>query len=83
MPPANTRFERPDAIDIAALSSACMPEAQLRCTVYAGTRSPQPSRRATIRAILASSGPGMVDPKITSSNSVASNGMRNSSERAA
>jgi hypothetical protein len=32
---------------------------------------------------LASSGPGMVEPKITSSNSVASNGMRNSSERAA
>jgi hypothetical protein len=37
-----------------AESSACMPEAQLRITVHAGTLSPQPRRSDTTRPMLAS-----------------------------
>ncbi len=51
-----------------AQSTACRPEPQLRCTVQAGTASPQPTRNAATRAILASSGPGMTQPRMTSSS---------------
>ena len=33
IPPAKTRLDRPDAIAIAAESSACIPDAQFRWTV--------------------------------------------------
>ncbi len=46
-----------------------MPDAQLRCTVYAGIDLPQPKRRAISRAILASSALGIIQPIITSSKS--------------
>jgi hypothetical protein len=57
-----------------ALSIACMPEAQLRCTVQAVTRSPQPSRSAAIRAGLASPASGATQPRMTSSSASAANG---------
>ena len=82
-PPASTRLERPLAIFWAALSMDCSPEAQLRCTVQAGTLSPQPRRRAATRPMLVSSGPGLTQPSMTSSNSVGANGWRASNGRPA
>ncbi len=76
VPPASTRSARPVAISSAAVSIACMPDAQLRCTVKAGVVLPQPSLMATIRAILASSMLGAAQPRMTSSNKVASKGCR-------
>src|SRR6478752_7381909 len=43
VPPANTKSCRPVAMSLIALSNACIPEAQLRCTVQAGTDFPQPN----------------------------------------
>src|SRR5690242_6814089 len=37
VPPASTKSWRPEAMSLAALSSACKPEAQFLCTVQAGT----------------------------------------------
>src|SRR3990167_1436685 len=37
VPPANTKFARPVAISLTAQSNDCKPDAQLRCTVHAGT----------------------------------------------
>ena len=78
-PPASTRSERPLAIFWAAESMDCIPEAQLRCTVQAGTRSPQPSRSAATRPMLASSSLGIMQPRMTSSKSVGAKGWRASS----
>lgn len=36
-PPANTRLARPKDMSDRAESIACIPDAQLRCTVHAGT----------------------------------------------
>ena len=51
-----------------AESIACMPLAQLRITVHAGTVSPQPRRMAATRAMFTSSGAGLAQPRITSSS---------------
>jgi hypothetical protein len=59
-----------------AESSACIPDAQLRITVQPGTFWPQPMRSAATRPMFTSSGDGAAQPKITSSSSVGSNGMR-------
>ncbi len=82
-PPASTSSERPVAMLVAAQSRACMPEAQLRCTVQAVTRGPQPRRRATMRPMLASSGPGITQPRMTSSSSSGAKGWRASNWRPA
>ena len=58
-----------------AESSACMPDAQLRITVHAGTLSPQPRRSDTTRPMLASSAEGIAAPTMTSSNTGAGTGM--------
>ena len=83
VPPASTSSERPQAMAWAALCRACRPDPQFRCTVQAGTRGPQPRRIATIRARLASSGPGMMQPSTTSSSSSGGNGWRASRARPA
>ena len=70
VPPASTRLERPATMFTYAESSACMPEAQLRITVHAGTFSPQPRRSDTTRPMLASSAEGIAAPTITSSNAL-------------
>ena len=82
-PPASTRFERPARICAIAESIACMPDAQLRITVHAGTLCPHPIRSAATRPMLTSSGEGAAQPRITSSTSVGANGWRSSSERPA
>src|SRR3990167_10248215 len=76
VPPASTKSCLPIAISFAALSSACMPDAQLRCTVHAGTAFPQPKRKAITRPILVSSGLGITQPITTSSSSSAEKGCR-------
>jgi len=69
VPPASTNSARPQAMSRAAASMACMPDPQFRCTVQAGTAFPHPRRSATRRAMLASSGPGTMQPRMTSSRS--------------
>jgi len=66
-----------------AESSACMPEAQFLITVQPGTFSPQPSRRASTRPMLTSSGEGEAQPRMTSDRSVGAKGWRSSSARPA
>ena len=82
VPPASTSWARPSAIRSAAVATACKPEAQLRCTVCAGTRLPSPKRSAIRRAMLASSAAGMTQPTTTSSITEAGNGWRASTGRA-
>src|SRR3990167_876571 len=83
VPPASTKLARPVAISFTAESSACMPEAQLRCTVHAGTLFPQAKRNAMMRAILASSSLGIIQPIMTSSISVGENAYCVSNDRPA
>ena len=83
VPPARTRLERPAWMFRHAVSIACMPEAQLRITVHAGTFSPQPRRSDITRPMLASSADGIAAPTMTSSNAVASKGWRARSGRPA
>ena len=61
------------AIFCAAQSIDCNPDAQFRCTVHAGTCLPQPNLSETTRAIFASSAVGIIQPRMTSSNSAGSN----------
>src|SRR5438874_12563048 len=44
-PPARTRFERPARMLLMPESIACIPEAQLRITVHAGTFCPRSEER--------------------------------------
>ncbi len=83
VPPASTRCARPCAMRSRALASACSPEAQLRCTVKAGTALPQPRRRLMMRAMFASSGAGITQPTMTSSICWGANGARARTGRAA
>src|SRR5579872_4225617 len=83
VPPARTKSWRPVAISLMALSSACMPDAQFLCTVQAGTDFPQPNRKATTRAIFASSTLGIMQPNTTSPNSLGVKGWRDSNSRPA
>ena len=76
VPPARTRSDRPRAILVAALSSACRPLAQFLATVHAGVDSPHPMRNDATRPMFASSAVGATQPRITSSRSVAANGCR-------
>ena len=82
VPTASTKSARPFWILLIAESIACMPEAQLRMTVQAGTLSPVPIRKPTTRPILVSSGLGAAQPTITSLNSVAAKGWRSIMARA-
>ncbi len=82
-PPASTRLLRPARMFVIAASIACMPDAQLRMTVHAGTFSPQPMRSDATRPMFTSSGEGAAQPRMTSSIRVGSNGWRNSSARPA
>ena len=58
----------------AAQSIDCIPDAQFRCTVHAGTCLPHPNLSETTRAIFASSAVGIIQPRITSSSSAGSKG---------
>ena len=82
-PPASTRLLRPARMDVIAESIACMPDAQLRITVHAGTFWPQPMRSDATRAMLTSSTDGAAQPRMTSSTRDGSNPCRSSSARPA
>ena len=67
-PPTRKSEPRPAAMRSYAVVIASKPEAQLRCTVTAGTSSGTPARRAITRATFAASGGWQTQPKITSSS---------------
>jgi hypothetical protein len=76
MPPASTSFASPEPMRWQAFATASMPEAQLRCTVTAGTRSGTPARRATMRDEFAASLGIAQCPNTTSSIRAGSSSLR-------
>ena len=78
-PPTKKSEPRPAAILSYAEVKASNPEAQLRCTVTAGTVSGTPARRAMTRATLAASAGCPTQPKMTSSIKAGSSPVRVSS----
>ncbi len=75
-PPAMKSEPRPAARRSCAVVIASKPDAQLRCTVTAGTCCGMPARKAMTRAIFAVSGGWQTQPKITSSSAAGSSPVR-------